>query len=41
MSSPLRSCKARLLKTFWPRFWLKPYILSRDGYVAFDSYLAV
>jgi len=26
-----------LLKTFWRRFWYEPHIISRDGFVAFDS----
>jgi len=25
------------LKSFWQRFWFKPHILLRDGFVAFDS----
>ena len=34
---PLRKCNTPLLKTFWRRFWFEPHIISRDGFVAFDS----
>ena len=34
---PLRKCNIPLLKTFWRRFWFEPHIISRDGFVAFDS----
>ena len=26
-----------LLKTFWRRFWFNLHIISRDGFIAFDS----
>jgi len=34
---PLRKCNTPQLKTFWRRFWFEPHIISRDGFVAFDS----
>jgi len=34
---PLRNYNTPLLKTFWRRFWFEPHIISRDGFVAFDS----
>jgi len=35
--APLRQCNILLLKTFWRRFWFETHIISRDGFVAFDS----
>ena len=34
---PLRKCNTPLLKTFWRRFCFEPHIISRDGFVTFDS----